>query len=791
MLMLNIKLIRKIFFISCICTFLLNRTYSQQNTGNIKGHIEDYQNKPVPHVNITVLGTDKGTSSDESGYFFIKNILPGKYDIKFSHISYKTRLIKEIEVNPNQTVDIGNVRLRYKIYSSEEITITASKIEKNVYDVPNPVNLINEDQITKRNAKTSSEALREEPGVFVQKTNHGGGSAIIRGLSSNQILLLVDGIRLNNSTYRLGNHQYLTTVDYNCLDRIEIVRGPASVMYGSDALGGIINLITQRPSTKKMGDELDYNFRFYGRSASADDEKTARAEFSIYNKNIALLLGISYKNFGDLRRGPNSSHPEIENSTNGLYQSPSGFSQNDFDAKFFYKPDDNQELIFAFQMTRQKDVPRYDKYENNDYMTWIYTPQNRYLTYIAYKKQSLNKYINSINFTLSYHRQEEGREIQKKSYTDFRKEIDKVGTLGLNIILNSKYKRHNINYGIELYLDNVQSKRTITDAETKTTKRDNRGRYIDGSEYNSTGIFVQDEISISRKFTAVAGLRYSYFSTNFTFPNDSASGFSGKYEQNFKSFTGSTGLIYRLTPQVNLNLNISQGFRAPNLSDISKFGESKGSVYEVPNTNLKPEQMLSFDIGTKLKYNKLIADIFVYYSKISDLLASADALYKGSPTIEKGGEAYKVKTKKNIGNGFIQGFESYLSYEAGKGLFLYTNFTYTYGQNTTLDEPIDGIPPAFGLAGIKWNNQKYYLDFYTRFATKQDRLSSDDMDDPRIPDKGTPGWHTINLRTGMKFNQDLYIQLSLENILDYNYREHGSGINGPGRNFIITFEYKK
>ena len=310
-----------LFIYALFFILIMNSHSIQSQTGKVEGHVFEPTGEPVSNLHVMLTNAKFADVTDEHGYFIIENIPPGIYNIKFNHIGFKTRIIENIKIQKDQVLNLNKIVLQPQILQLNELVVTATRTNRNIYDVSQSINIVSETKIKERDVKTSAEALREETGIFVQKTNHGGGSAIIRGLSSNQILILVDGIRLNNSIYRLGNHQYLTTVDNHMVQQIEVVRGPTSVLYGSDALGGTINLITEQPLFQSANFNLDY--KIFGRYASADREKTTRTEVSFHNNKLALKSGFSYKSYGDLRRGRNSYYPQIEKSTNGFIQSPS------------------------------------------------------------------------------------------------------------------------------------------------------------------------------------------------------------------------------------------------------------------------------------------------------------------------------------------------------------------------------------------------------------------------------------------------------------------------------------
>jgi len=753
-----------------------------QSSGIIQGCAHDTEGNPIPTLNVILIGTNQGAATDADGYFIIQGIQPGTYTVTFEHISFKPLSIENLVIRED-TLSLGTVTLKQLIIPIHEVVVTATRSNRRVVDVSRPVNVVPAQRIEERNAKTSAEALREETGIFIQKTSHGGGSAIIRGFSSNQVLLLIDGVRLNNSTYRLGNHQYLTSVDNFIVDRLEVVRGPTSVLYGSDAMGGAVNAITKIPTLTNTDPAM--NYRIGSRYASADQEKTARADITLHNHRWALLTGFSYKGYGDLRRGSNSSHPELENATDGCIQRPTGFSAYDLDAKLVYSLKPEQRFIMAYQMAKKIDVPRYDKYENNGYHRWVYTPQNRNLFYMIYENASKDKFFSSLRASVSYHIQEEGRETQKMVDDPISKERDKVNTLGLTLQLDSEFRRHHLSYGVDIYADDVSSNsRTI--AGNGIVKVDERGRYPDNAAYASIGAFLQDEIRIAKTWTATAGVRASRFTTTFTLDQTDTHASLGNIDLDYQSVTGSLGIVRKITETLFLNANVGQAFRAPNLSDLAKLGESKGDTYEVPNADLTPEKMLSVDIGFKIQSASVRSSVSAYYAHITDMITSADAVWNGSGEIDINGVMYKVKSKQNIGDAYIRGFESSLQIDLYRNLSCYGNLTTTYGHNTTGDEPVGGIPPTFGLAGLEWRKSECHLAAYVRFAGDQDRLSTDDRDDPRIPESGTPGWITLNLRGGFPLWDRLGIRLAIENILDLNYREHGSGINGPGQNFIIS-----
>lgn len=755
-------------------------------TARISGTVLNSRYQPVPDVQVMIPSLNLGVATNSSGVFVFKQLNPGQYALTLDHIAYKNLKMDPIQIHPNEDLVLKPIILDDAVLPLEGVVVTATRTDRLASEVSQAVNVVDQSVLSFRQSNTPAEALREEPGLFVQKTGHGGGSVNVRGLSSSQILILVDGVRLNNSTYRLGNHPYLTWIDPAVIRQIEVIRGPTSMLYGSDAMGGTIHVLSRMPSMNSPSFQI--NGKLFSRYASADRSATGRLEAALSNRKLAVQAGISLFSAGDLRRGANSHYPELEVSDGGVVQSPTGFKANYFNTKMVLQMTTNQSLTIAYQNARRRHVPRYDKYENNGYLLWEYHPQYHDLIYMTYRCSNPGSVFTSVAATISYQRQLEGRRMQKEASlrTD---EEDQVGTMGISLQLNSLYRNHILTYGAEGYFDAVQSHRW-SGQPSEDLQPEERGRYPDGARYNSSGLFIQDEWCLSPVWRITAGLRISLFYADFNM-FEGISGIREKYTQYFRSLTGHAGIIWKLSNQLSLNMNAGQAFRAPNLSDLSKLGESKGDIWEVPNSRLEAEKMLSFDTGLRFSSEQLKWQASLYYSVVSDLIASADALFQGLSTVTCQDVVYQVKSKQNIGQAYITGAELSVSGHIFSAIKLYGNLTCAYGQNRTLREPVGGIPPLFGLAGMGWESRNLSVSFYARFAGNQNRLSQDDLDDPRIPERGTPGWYTLNFRLLYQWKDFVKIQLAFENILDYNYREHGSGVNSPGRNLVASVYLEK
>ncbi len=746
----------------------------------IYGRVADVNGNPVRDAHVYTSPARQNDVTDSEGRFHLANLPFGQYTLFIDHIGYSPLLIPFSLSENNTHINLDTLYLAAEVYSGQDIVVTASRLQTESADTPRFTNLVSRAVIQKRDVATSAELLREEPGIFIQKTNHGGGSAIIRGLSSNQILLLTDGVRLNNSTYRLGNHQYLTTVDNNSLERIEAVHGPGSVLYGSDALGGVLNLISLQPY---YVDSARVKLSGFSRYATADNEKTVHAAINYMGSSLFAYAGASYKSYGDLREG--RGEPQAVLSLNpGKKQTPGGF--DGYDANFIlgWKISESQRLKFNAQFSRQNHVPRYDKYLYNNNYLWEYHPQIRSMAYLRHTLFKPFEAIQLWETTLSYQIQEEGRRKQKTITAVLNEERDRTGTAGFSSVARFvPIGDHHIISGFDLYRDKVSSTAWRINGANRQPAG---GRYPDGALYDSFGIFLRDTYNGWKDTPLILGARYSAYNTTFRLDQPL---FPEPLHLNFSALTLSAAVRHGLNRNNDISFSVAQAFRAPNLSDLAKIGESKGDTYEVPNQSLQPEQMLSYDLGWKLHTQKISWKTAVYYSRIDNLISSAYSSYRGKDSIAVDGQLFRVKSKQNTGRAFITGLESALHFQPAPLWMVRLQMAYTYGYNLSLKEPVGGIPPLFGEISTERQFRNWELSAYMRFASAQKRLSTDDRDDPRIPPGGTPAWYTLNLRLRYSLSPNIRLQLRLENILDRLYREHGSGINGPGRNGVISLYF--
>jgi len=639
-------------------------------------------------------------------------------------------------------------------YTLNELVISAQRSQKYRFGTPEAIAIQHDKTICQRQDRTTPEALSMVPGVFVQKTNHGGGSPFIRGLTGNQTLLLIDGIRLSNATFRYGPNQYFNTLDVFSLQNIEVLRGSGSVQYGSDALGGVIQAFSRDV-------DFEEKFRWGGdvllRGATQNMEQSMRVGLNAATTKAAFTGGLSWRNFGDLAGGDTTGK-----------QSPTGYREMDFDLKAKFAVLPAMTLTVAHQNVNQDNVPVYHKVQLENFAENKFDPQHRDLTYARLEHKLENNFWKSYRLTASLHQTEEGRMSRKNGSETMRTENDKVRSLGFSgEVSTASNSAWSATSGIDVYHDLVNSTRT---EKTNGMVTGIRGLYPDGSTMTSFAAFTLHELNLNR-WLFTAGARWNTFVINV---EDEA---IGTAQLTPSALVGNAAVLYKLGGRSNVFTSINTGFRAPNIDDLGTLG-IVDFRFETPNYNLKPEHSVQVQLGYQWLSEKLSAEAYVYRNELRDLITRVKM---DTQTMQ----GYPVYQKENVEEGTVQGFETSVEYRFLPRWHVQGSLTYTYGQNITKNEPMRRIPPVFGRLALQYTAGAWFVSTEWVAAGDQERLAQGDIDDNRIPDRGTPGWNVVNLYGGYQWRM-LRIQLNTLNLFHTDYRTHGSGVNGIGRSAFVT-----
>ena len=664
-------------------------------------------------------------------------------------------------------------------YDITEIVVTASRRAEKAFDLPYYVNSQDMMQLQeRRQVRTIPDAMREMPSVMVQKTGHGQGSPYIRGFTGLRTLFLVDGIRLNNSTFREGPNQYWNTVDSFSVQRLELVKGPSSVLYGSDAIGGTVNAISR--SLDNYEAASGFVNRVALRGSSAEGSYVMRPEFGYSGSSTDIYGGFSLKRFGDLRAGAATGT-----------QPKTGYDEYDADLKLSMDLDNGHNLVAAIQHVDLDDAWRVHK--TVFAKSWRGTTtgnelersldQRRTLSYLQYR-------ANDLVLSLSYHDQDESRfRLRSDGRTD-RQGTD-VGTLGVW----GQYSFSSISgvwtLGAEFYEDDVDSYRSDFNADGTLRRSAIQGPVADDATYRTSSVFAQNQVAMGARSELVTGLRLTRSDANARAVQDPVTGDRIRINDSWTDLTGSIRLSRRLGDGADTRIfaGISQGFRAPNLSDLTRFDTARSNEIETPVTGLDAENFVTFELGLKFARANLDAQLSAYYTDIDDLIIRTPTgrIIDGNSEI----------TKRNSGGGKIEGVELQARYHLSDNWDVFGNVTWIDGVVDTfptsdarlVSEPIDRLMPVTLWLGARWQPRQsdFWIEGLLGAADNQDKLSTrDQADTDRIPLGGTPGYSTWTIRGGWRVTDTLNVSASLENVLDKNYRIHGSGLNEPGRNIIVS-----
>jgi len=646
--------------------------------------------------------------------------------------------------------------------SLDEVVITAQRSKQKELFVPYSVQSVNQQYLKNFNPRTTPEALSGINGVFVQKTNHGGGSPFIRGLTGNQTLILVDGIRVNNSTFRYGPNQYLNTIDAYTINRIEVAKGTGSVQYGSDALGGVIHVITKDPALS--ADESSLHGSLIGKYMTGNMEKTARGDLSYTSRDFGFAAGAAYRDFGDLIGGDSTG-----------IQSLSGYKEWSFDTKAKMALRKNMQLTLAYQFLEQFNVPVYHKLKLENFALNEFDPQKRSLAYARLNVQATKEWIKEIEIIGSWQKTREGRNSRKNGSNTLRKENDGINTVGFTIDALSQFNEiWTANSGIELYHDKVSSGRQDINIQSGSVT-DLRGLYPDNSKYGNYSLYTLHHFNLKRWYID-AGLRYNKFDILIS---DTT---LGNVKTKPQALVGNLGVMYSIHQHHNFYITFSNGYRAPNVDDMGTLG-IVDFRYEIPSVDLRPEKSQHAEAGYKFKTKRLSGTVAAYYMRLNNLITRIKV--DGSTV-----NGYQVYKKENVEEAYIKGLESELKCQLSNEFNFIGSIAYSYGQNVTTGEPLRRIPPLNGRLLTTWNRRRMFAAVEWMFASKQDRVSQGDKDDNRIPKGGTPGWNLLNVYAWYQLPL-IRLNLGVQNIFNEDYRTHGSGINGYGRSawLQLTFNF--
>lgn len=769
-------------------------------------------------------------SNDNKDILFTDN--KGKIDIsKFSQSKFISMELIGYFGESTTYLELSSLKTFYLTESSyflKELVVSAAKFSEKIEDIPQQVQVISRNDMKFQSQQTSADVLQQTGNVFVQKSQMGGGSPVLRGFEANKVLLVVDGVRMNNAIYRGGHLQDVITIDNNMLEKVEVVFGPGSVVYGSDALGGIMHFHTRNPIYSGDSTKL-VKGGAYIRFSSANRENTYHADFQLSGKRWGSVTSFTFSNFDDLRQG-NLRNPltqqywrreeyvqringvdSIVKNDNPNVQVGTAYMQYDFFHKLGFKQNQFTEHIFNIQVSTSSDVPRYDRltqYRNGKlrWAEWYYGPQWRIMTAYELRHTRSKRIYDAAKLIVSRQQIEQTRHTRLRDNPWRTSQVEDVQILALNADLMKVLPgRNELRYGLEYTFNDVISTATSENINTQD-QEPSATRYPDGgSQMQSAAIYATHAWEISEHWILSDGIRFNFVQldalfndrTFFPFPYNSVT-------QSHQALNGNVGVVYAPGHDWKFSLLGSTGFRAPNVDDLAKVFESAAPTFDengnllqfgnlvVPNPNLKPEVTYNIDLGiSKTVDEKVNISTTTFYTSYQNALTIGPSSLNGASVVFFEGDSSNVVSMQNTARAYLYGINAQLTANVTRAFSFTSSINYTYARITDQGEetPLDHIPPVYGRTSFNLQLRRFRGEFFVMYngwkRIEDYRLGAEDNEAFATP-FGMPSWYTLNVRTSTQLHEHLTLQVAIENILDANYRMFSSNVSAPGRNLMVT-----
>lgn len=774
--------------------------------------LDENTEKPLEGVTITSAAPHLNALTNAEGQADIAKFRQ-EASIHIRYLGYQELAISYADIEAAGFV----IRLKPTLLELGEVVVAATRWKQNMGNVPSKVISITPGEVALQNPQTAADLLGISGKVFIQKSQQGGGSPMIRGFATNRLIYTLDGVRMNTAIFRSGNLQNVINLDPFAIEKTEVVFGPGSVIYGSDAIGGTMSFQTLTPQLSLSGEPLVAG-KATMRYSSANNEKTGHFDVSVGGKRWAFVTSFSSWDFDHLRQG--NSGPEdylkpvyvqrqdtidrIITQEDPLLQIPSGYAQINLMQKFRFIADENLELQYGFHYSETSSYGRYDRhnrYRNGTlrYAEWNYGPQKWMMNQFSLIHSHPIAIYDQLALQIAFQFFEESR-IDRSLNDNLRQtQTETVDAFSVNLdLLKSLGSKHTLYYGWEYVLNDVSSKGQLTDIR-RNTSQNGPSRYPYAT-WVSLAAYINDAFLVSDKFTLQAGLRYNQFILEADFSNN-----RDYYPFPFRTaainngaLTGSLGAVLRPSESWVVKANLGTAFRSPNVDDLGKVFDSEPGSVTIPNPDLKAEQAYNIDLGFAKVFNdKVKLDITGFYTRLQNAMVRRNFQLNGNDQIEYGGELSRVQAIQNAAFVNVYGIQAGLEVQLPKGFFFTTDLNVQVGEEELDDNSISSsrhAAPLFGTSKLEYKLDKLHLEINTIYQAKRsaEDLPQEEQAKDEIYAKDangnnySPSWYTLNLKALYEISEYFSISAGLENITDQRYRPYSSGISGPGRNFILS-----
>jgi len=722
----------------------------------------------------------------------------------------------------------GEIQLQSGTLVTEDVIISANKWEQRRRELSGHAATVTRKDVELMNPQTAADLLTLSGAVFVQKSQQGGGSPMLRGFSTNRVLMVVDGVRMNTSIFRAGNVQNALRLDANNIEAAETVFGPGSLIYGSDAIGGVMDYHTLSPKLSNTG-KPQVSGNALARFSSASLEKTGHIDLNIGLKKVAFVTTFTFCDYDDTRMGSNGGFDSYLRSAyqkthinfdsagrkqvidtfyknqNPLVQKGSGFNQWNLMQKVRIQPNAYNRLTAAFHISRSSNVPRYDRLTDFTgagtpvFSDWFYGPEQWLMGNLEYLYSKPNAAFNDVKVNVAYQQNKESRNDRRYKNRWLRRQNETVHSVNANVDFNKNFNnKYFLFYGVEAVVNVNTSVADRLDVFNDTTQVF-APRYPN-STWMSYAAYLAGRAKLGEKVIVNAGIRYNHFIIKSKFDTTLFQLPFNKADLSFGSAVGSAGLTFLPTATWRVFVNFSTGFRAPNVDDIGKVFESAPGILVVPNKDLKPEYSLNGEVGIEKRFGT-VATLYVggYYNHLLNALTLAPFQLNGSDSLFFDGQNNSLRAIQNSSYAFVAGVQATAKFDFGRGFGAFVSYNYQYGREqltingTDTLYPMRHVAPMFGTVHLTYKRKRLAIDVYSDFSGgfRPNQLALRTLENPtlfpanELGERFSPAWFTLNIKASYDIVKYLTVNAGIENLTDNRYRTYSSGIAAPGVNFVV------
>jgi len=771
---------------------------------------DQMSHQPVEMVNVASYATKRVVTTDVKGQADLSAFIGNEDDsVVFSQVGYRS---KSFHFDALGEGDRYTVYLERSPFTLDEVVISAARWKQEKRDLPVKIVSITPEDVQLQAPQTAADLLARSGEVYVQKSQLGGGSPMIRGFSTNRVMLTVDGVRMNNAIFRGGNLQNIISIDALSIESSEVIYGPGSVIYGSDALGGVMSFYTLDPRFSS-NDELLVKGSALVRTSSANFEKTGHFDITFGGKRWASTTSITYSDFDDLRMGSSGPkdylRPEYVERIDGQdsilvnpnpeVQRPTGYNQFNLLQKFKVQASEHTDVNYSFIYATTSDLPRYDRlvrYRKDKLRSaeWYYGPQEWMMHALRIENDNRNFFYHRLRVTMAYQYFEESRHDRDFGSNLRTNRVERVNAYSVNLDLEQDIgARHELFYGAEWVTNTVDSRGMDKDIVTEQTFAA-PSRYPDDASWTSAAVYATDRFRLAENLTLLSGIRYNVVQVNARFDTAFYNLPFNETSLTMDALNGSAGLAYRPTERWQMNVNLSTGFRAPNIDDVGKVFDSEPGSVVVPNPSLQPEYAYNVDVGiTKVFGDVLKVDVTGFYTILENAMVRRDFQVDGRDSILYDGELSRVQAIQNAARARVYGVQAGFEWKIGAGFSLSSRFNIQEGEEELDDgttAPLRHAAPAFGLTKLTYQRERLRLQFsseYNAAISSKELPPSESQKDYIYALDGdglpfSPAWYIFSVRAMYTVNDFIVLTGGVENLMDLRYRPYSSGISPAGRN---------